>query len=226
MIERSILNSGVWEIAETNAVKKYIKENDIVFDIGANVGYYSLLMSKIVGSDGEVHCFEPTSYAFEKLQKNITLNPQINTSNLILNQKGLASKSSKAIEAIESRFSQKIIAYNSPEEISFITLDDYAKNLNKINFIKIDVDGYDYEVISGGMFLLSKLKPIVMAEVNSQALSLKEKTVDDYLKLYTECGYQFCEILGKETINMSLNDFLKNWKTDYNPCDLNMIIYS
>jgi len=56
---------------ETNAVKRLVQRDSVVFDIGANIGYFTLLMSKLVGHNGQVHCFEPTTYAFKRLQKNM-----------------------------------------------------------------------------------------------------------------------------------------------------------
>src|SRR5260221_8684023 len=68
-IERSILTTGFWELHETPAVKRTLRPGWIVFDIGANIGYFTLLMSKLVGAGGQVHGFEPTGYAFERLER-------------------------------------------------------------------------------------------------------------------------------------------------------------
>ena len=153
------MDTGFWEPLETKAVKRLLKVDDVVFDIGANIGYFTLLMSRLVGDNGQVHCFEPSTYAYNRLQQNIAINPTLPFHNLHLNNKGLSSRSENKIESFESRFSSRLLAYDEKELIEFITLDDYfySLKLDRVNFIKIDVDGYDYEVIKGGGRILKNL---------------------------------------------------------------------
>src|SRR4051812_7151995 len=56
---------------EIKLLQKHIKNNDVVMDIGANIGFYALIISELVGSEGEVHCFEPDRTNFEHLKKNV-----------------------------------------------------------------------------------------------------------------------------------------------------------
>jgi FkbM family methyltransferase len=210
-IERCILNTGVWEPLETNAVKKLLQPDCIVFDIGANIGYFTLLMSKLVGDNGQVHCFEPTTYAFERLQKNISLNPDLPLHNIKLNNKGLSSSSESKVESLESRFSARLLAHDEDELIEFTTFDDYfySSKLDRIGFIKIDVDGYDYAVIEGGAQVLKKYKPIVMAEICNRVLKERDVDVTSYLNLYLEYGYSTCELLESEE-SLSLEKLIKD----------------
>ncbi len=196
-IERSILEKGIWESNETAATKKILKSDWVVFDIGANIGYFTLLMSKLVGKNGYVYCFEPTTYGYNRLKKNIRLNPEFLLHNIVVNKKGLSSCTENKIEALESRFSARLLAHSEKELIEFITLDDYvaSKNIQKVDFIKIDVDGYDYEVIKGGCKILKKFRPIVMAEICNRVLNERGVNVVSYLELYLQYGYNSCEIL-------------------------------
>ncbi|MBU1662188.1 MAG: FkbM family methyltransferase [Chloroflexi bacterium] len=210
-IERSILDTGFWEPLETNAVKKHLQLGCVAFDIGANIGYFTLLMSKIVGDTGQVHCFEPTAYAFKRLQKNIALNPTLPSNNIILNNKGLSSHKVSQVESFESRFSARILAHDEKELIEFITLDHYfhSLKLDRVDFIKIDVDGYDYEVIKGGAAIFKKYKPVVLAEICNRVLKERGKDVTSYLKLYLEYGYSFCELLETTEV-VALEELIKD----------------
>lgn len=206
-IERSILETGCWEPLETNAVKRILRAGCVAFDIGANIGYFTLLMSKLVGPSGQVHCFEPTAYAFRRMQENIDLNPTLPRQNLVLNNKGLSSQSESKVEALESRFSSRLLAHDEKELIEFITLDDYVRTreLGRIDFIKIDVDGYDHEVIKGGVEMLRTLRPVVMAEICNRVLKERGVDFEEYLALYIECGYRRCELLETgEIISLDL----------------------
>lgn len=176
-----------------------------------------------MGTAGEVHAFEPTEYAFERLKRNIALNPELPIHNIKLNYKGLASRKESKIEALESRFSSKLLAHDTNELIESITLDDYFYSLtiNKVNFIKIDVDGYDYAVIKGGAEILKKYKPIVMAELCNRVLKERGVNVEMYLKLYLEYGYSTCQLLeANETV--SLEELIKDPRIHI---DCNILIY-
>ena len=203
-IERSILESGVWEEKETFAVKEVVKAGFVVFDVGANIGYYTLLMSKLVGPSGQVHCFEPTAYAFDRLQKNININTGLSTSSIKLNKNALASHTDKRVDSLESRFSLKYLANDDEEIIEFITMDDYCENegIERLDFIKIDVDGYDLDIIEGGRSVFNKYKPIVMAEICDRVLKKQNANYKQYLRKYLEYGYTQAKLL--ETSELSL----------------------
>lgn len=212
LIERSILDFGQWEPAETAIVKKCIGPGSVVFDIGANIGYFSLLMSKCVGQNGEVHCFEPTSYGFRRLKGNVALNANLPVQNLRLNNLALSSSCGNAIEAFEARFSSKVLAFAEAERVELLTLDFYffSSGLSRIEFIKIDVDGYDYEVIKGAEVVLRKYRPIVMAEICDRVLRQRGVDAKTYLGLYLKFGYTSCEIFGGVSEIVALDKLIKD----------------
>ncbi len=223
-IELSILDTGFWEPFETAAIKGRLQSESVVFDIGANIGYFTLLMSKLVCEKGQVHCFEPTTYAFKRLQKNIRLNPELPSHNILLNNKGLSSRKETKVESLESRFSAKQLAHDEKELIEFITLDDYfhSLKLDRIDFIKIDVDGYDYDVIEGGVEILNEYKPIVMAEICNRVLKERGHDVASYLDLYLKCGYTTCELLEDKEV-LSLEELIKDQRIHNGSC--NILLY-
>ena len=74
VLSDSIIRDGIWEKEETEFVKSYIKRNWVVLDIGANIGYFTLIFSKLVGKNGKVFAFEPDPDNFEILKRNIVEN--------------------------------------------------------------------------------------------------------------------------------------------------------
>jgi FkbM family methyltransferase len=202
LIERSILNGGVWAAEETYAMNKLLKPGSVVFDIGANIGYFTLLMSKLVGVNGQVHSFEPMDYAFERLRSNMIINPTLPLHNITLNNKALSWCNEAKIECFESQFSSKVLAHSERKLIDFVTLDGYfaASLLDRLDFIKIDVDGYDYHVIQGGVKVLRRYKPMVMAELCNRALVERGVDVVKYLTLFLECGYSNCTLLAYDEV--------------------------
>ena len=83
---------GVYEPLETRIFKRLINRNDVVFDVGANIGYYTLIATKLVGEKGRVFAFEPEPTNFSLLEKNVKLNGY---KNVVLMQKAVLNKTGK-----------------------------------------------------------------------------------------------------------------------------------
>ena len=82
----------IYEPFETDFVQKEIKRGDVVLDIGANIGYYTLILAKCVGKEGKVFAFEPEPNNFSLLKKNIQINGY---KNVVLVQKAVSNKNEK-----------------------------------------------------------------------------------------------------------------------------------
>ncbi len=144
---------------EINYLKQIIKEGDIIIDLGANIGYYTLIFAKLVGDLGHVYAFEPEPSNFELLSKNIKEN---NHSNVTLIQKAVSNKNSKIKLYVSKRNLASHRIFDSDEkrnsvEVDVITLDEYFKKFEKpIKFIKIDVEGAEGAVLLGTSKIIEK----------------------------------------------------------------------
>src|SRR5436305_491010 len=137
-------------------------EGMIVFDVGANIGEFTLLFSHFVGQRGQVHAFEPTPDTFARLQ---TITQSTNRSNLKLNQVALADKTGTvAMRLYEPEFATWNTLADRPienyglnvqpptiEKVAAMTIDGYcAENqIDHIDLLKIDVEGAEYQVLLG-----------------------------------------------------------------------------
>ncbi len=151
--------------SDTEFVKKIIKKNDIVLDIGANIGYYTLIFAKLVGNSGKVFSFEPESKNFKILKKNVEINGY---NNVILEQKIVSNTNGISTLYISEKAGSHRI-YKSDNfveslEIKSISMDSYIEknNLKKINFIKIDVEGAELNVLQGIQKILDSNKHIIL----------------------------------------------------------------
>tara|TARA_Y100000996_G_scaffold256676_1_gene202015 strand:+ start:114 stop:1094 length:981 start_codon:yes stop_codon:yes gene_type:complete len=160
---------GVYGKLDTQTVEKLIKPNDYVIDVGAAIGYFTLIFARSVGQNGRVFSFEPKKDRFEILSKNVQVN---NYSNVILENKAIMENKKKMnFYERDDGFSglrfitnpEKPIKYLNtdkhkvPVEITTIDLDEYLENnglLEKISFMKIDVDGPELLVLQGSKSLL------------------------------------------------------------------------
>jgi len=161
-LSMELATNGIWEKIETEFMLKTIKKGDIVIDIGANIGYFTLLFAKCVGQNGKVFAFEPEPKNFELLKKNISVNKY---ENVVCENSAVSNKNEK----IKLYLSEKSVGqhriYSSGEVsdnsvlVDSITVDDYFKNINKekITFIKIDAEGTEFFILKGMEKLLDKI---------------------------------------------------------------------
>ncbi len=196
----------IFEPNETNLVKKVIKRGDVVVDIGANIGYYSLIFLKIIGEEGRVFSFEPDPYCFNLLKKNIEIN---HYNNAMLIQKAISNENGRAKLYISDSYNANQTIHDLHDdrrsiEIETIRLDDYFRDYNKrIDFIKIDTEGSEAKILQGMPLLLQKNKDIkIMAEF--WPLGLKKSGADPakYLELVLGYGFKIYDI-NEEGMDLS-----------------------
>ena len=174
------------ENKQTSEFLKQVKEGDIVFDIGANVGYYTILASKIVGANGKVFSFEPVVRNLTFLYRHIILNK---LSNVIVLPLACADESSLKMFSFGRTIAEgHLIDDVSPRNFNFLSftyvhttrLDEFCKYSNiKPGIIKIDVEGAELQVLKGAEQTLLKSKPKIFLSIHSAIL---EKDCIDYIK--------------------------------------------
>jgi len=207
--------NGVYEEFETEIVKKYVKSGDVVLDIGANIGYYTLILARLVGKKGKVFAFEPDPENFNILQRNVEINGYHNVvllNKAVVNKTGKIylslSEENKGDHRIASSLSRKTI------EIESIKLDDYFENDQNIDFIKMDIQGAEDAAIHGMIQLLTQNKEMKMLTEFSPNL-LKECGVepDQHLERLVKQGFKIFHINRKKRkmMDLDINNILKTY---------------
>ena len=212
-IDLSIYLLGIFERHTVNAYRKFIKPGYVVLDIGANIGAHTLIMADIVGSNGNVIAFEPTDYAYNKLIKNIDLNlrlkKNINPQQVMLssNDESLVDELIYSSWPVDSNGIHNIHPvhmgeYKSTSNAKSCTLDSILKNLNinKVDFIKIDVDGYEYDILCGAEHTLSLLKPVLCFEFAPYVIKERGQTIEMLLNKIDSYGYKLFKENGYEEL--------------------------
>ena len=161
----SISHYGTYEESEAKIMEEKIKVGNIVVDVGANIGLHTLNMARIVGNTGRVFAFEPDPSNFEILEKNVKIN---NYQNIILEQKAVGDKHGRTTlyqsdhPGMHRIFPQTKQA-KGQVQVKLTSLDKYFIDSNlvdKINFIKIDVEGLEFSVLKGMKNILKNNKKI------------------------------------------------------------------
>lgn len=143
-----------------------IKRGDIVLDLGANVGYYSILFSRLCGKKGSVHCFEPVMETYQSLLLSLRGLKNTKVNNLAVGEKETMMKIN--LDPANSEKST-LLKINSPksENVKVLPIDTYVKEqkLSKVDFIKCDVEGYELQALLGMRETLSINQPKISIEI-------------------------------------------------------------
>jgi FkbM family methyltransferase len=203
---------------EIECLKQIIKKGDIVVDLGANIGYYTLILAQLVGELGHVYAFEPEPSNFELLSKNVKEN---NHNHVTLVQKAVSDKNSKINLYVSKRNFASHRIFDGEDkresiEIDVITLDEYFKNFEKpIKFIKIDVEGAEGATLLGASKIIKNSKNLViMMEYFPKWIKKFGDVPEEILKSLVEKKFKLFNINKK---NKKLDSILiTNFIEEYN----------
>ena len=166
---------GFFEPDLTKLVITQLKPGDTFFDIGTHFGYYSLLASKLVGNNGRVHGFEPTMGTYEVVALNTETKNNIKLNNIAAwSTEETLTFTDYGVQwaAFNSLYGAKLpeaeVAKMSPfeYEIEAISIDKYIESTGaRPNFIKIDAENAEYDILQGMQSTLANIRPIITMEV-------------------------------------------------------------
>ena len=185
-----------YDPAGTKFVKTHLQESNVFLDLGANVGWYTLLASTIVGPSGHIHAFEPRGETKDYLSKTILLNQLGGL--VTLHEKGISDVNEKGVlswgRGTENPGSSFVTVYPSAgdfvrQPIDLITIDDLK--LPRVDFIKLDIEGSEPKAIGGAAQLLARDRPIMLCELNPIAMQVVSSiSPNDFLARLTGLGYR------------------------------------
>ena len=226
----SISHYGTYEQSEAKVMEEKIKGGNIVVDVGANIGLHTLNMARIVGNTGQVFAFEPDPSNFKILGKNVKVN---NYKNIILEQKAVGDKHGRAtLYQSDDPGRHRIFPQTKAKgqvQVELTSLDKYFIDSNlvdKINFIKIDIEGLEFSVLKGMENILKNNKKIkILFEFmpkNIMETGFMPIELLNYLTLYDFKLYCIDEITEK-LIHVSNNEeILKLCSTTNNTISRNL----
>jgi FkbM family methyltransferase len=195
-IRNTIIDNKVFDEKIFNTLKKYIEPNTIVLDIGSNFGQMSILWSKHM-TNVEVYSFEASKYIFNILKKNV----ELNQANVKLFNSFVGNQNSDEFYIEKSRITSE--AYNTygsnqikeakneenSERINALKIDDIKFNKN-ISAMKIDVQGYDLEVLKGAKETIKKYKMPIIFEYEKDFEKDLNYKFKDFLNFIKSIDYE------------------------------------
>lgn len=196
-----------FEKHETNYLSAVLKKGDVFLDIGANIGLFSLLASKLVGEQGKIICFEPSTDVYSRLKENISSN---NFTNIDSRNIGLSDKkgeltfytSKNGHDAWNSFAPSQDDKLEKEIKVEVSTLDYELLDINKtlIKLVKIDVEGWEKFVLNGGRDFFVNFNPIVMVEFTEENTFNAGYSVYEIYDIMQSWGYSWYRIINGELV--------------------------
>lgn len=199
-IDFSIYLLGGFEPATLQLYRRLVSAGDVVLDIGANIGSHTLPLAQLAGEKGRVLAFEPTRFAIDKLRVNAALNPDLEP-RIEAGQLMLVAQPTDAVESAiysswplaetEGLHEQHRGRLMSTEGAKAVTLDEFLahRGVDRVNFIKIDVDGNEPAVLAGAEETLKRHKPKILMELAPYLFQENPEELRQMLKTLNQLGY-------------------------------------
>lgn len=227
---------GAYEPLETMILSKIIRRNDVVLDCGANVGYFTALLDRLVKPEGQVHSFEPGAGTFSKLQRTKDL-LRLDCSRL--HPKAVDSSvgeidfwsSTSGSDAQQMTVNSTLGRSLRHDKVPATTLDAMAAELKsggveRIAFVKCDIEGAEIEMLKGAQALLkSDHPPIWLIEHNRPALVDHGATSADLLANFAGCEIHFVPICWPPSIMASPKTEKWNGVPGDLPDECNLLVF-
>lgn len=181
---------GTWEPKVVRAVTEVVHEGFVAIDVGAHHGYYALILSRLVGSSGRVIAFEPMPLNYSILAENICLN---NCSNVEIVNKAVSDISGRLKAGLRNQSDSGTFSLLKEDRVQLLdidatTLDDFLKyREGQVDFIEIDVEGAEAQVLTGALSTIKLHHPALLIEVHHFADGLDSGHISRQL---TELGYE------------------------------------
>jgi len=210
---------GIYEPRVTELVQREVEAGDVVLDIGAHVGYYTLIFAQLVGGRGRVFAFEPEPKNFALLESNVRVNGY---HNVTLIRKAVSDKTRKVRLCLSEDNSGDNRIYDSLDgrrsvEVETLSLDDYfAGYQGRIDFIKMDIQGAEPAALRGMAGLLAKNAEVkLITEFWPLGLKLSGVEPETYLRLLVDRGFTLSNI--DEQQNKIVSTSIPELLTQYTP---------
>lgn len=182
---------GSYELQKRMAFEREIVPDSVIFDIGANVGYFSLLAAVLAGSEGKVYAFEPLPRNVRYLRQHVALNHLENRIEVV--EAAVSDREGEAHFDLGPSTAMGHLADSGEITVQMVVLDDLLEKgeLRPPDYMKVDVEGAEFEVLSGAHHIIENHRPVLFMDTHNR--QAHESTV----KFLAEADYQFTILDGK-----------------------------
>jgi FkbM family methyltransferase len=226
-IDLAIYLLGGFERSVMDQLTKLVPRGGVAFDVGANVGAVTLPLAQIVGESGRVYAFEPTEFACRKLSVNVSLNPElaqrIHVEELFFDESAEATSPAEVYaswpvrrldraESVHPRHRGRAV---SAQNARVVTLDAFAEeeHLDRLDFIKLDVDGNELKVLNGARDTLRRFRPPILMELAPYVLDETAGELEALVEFLRSLDLEPESLPGGERLPLDA-DFMRRFVPD------------
>ena len=190
-VSGSIIAQGWFEKHVTSAIRQFLRPGMIAIDIGANIGFQTMHMAAVVGTSGMVYAIEPSSENCRLIVINAEEN---NFSHIAVHPVALSDMSGYVLITPQIGSNGLIFPVNirdfSHTVVACTKLDSLIDDDQRINLIKIDVEGYEYRAVRGALDTIRRSMPVIVSELSPYMLRIMSNIrAEEYLSMMTSLGY-------------------------------------
>jgi FkbM family methyltransferase len=216
-IGRIIIDRREYEREVTALFKKYLRPGMRVLDIGANIGYFSLLAASLVGPEGSVQSWEPSGSNVRALGASRAANEFTNIEIIqaaATDQHGLLkyfrNSSNGNVKGIGQTRPEDLL---SAETVMGLRVDDFVPENTRIDFVKIDVEGFEYKAILGARKTIERCRPVIVTEFAPPTLEdASGVTGREYLEFFAKLGYDMLTVTKADPKPGSIDEVLSRFE--------------
>ncbi len=196
-VGESLRKYGEFSIAEQEVFAQIVQPGALVVEVGANIGAHTVNLSRLVGRDGEVHAFEPQRIVFQTLCANLAINQCVN---VFARQAAVGARSGTiVVPAVEPSIRNNfggisLHDVSAGESVPLITLD--SMDLPACHLLKVDVEGMEVDVVTGGEQLIRMYRPIMYLENDREGRSEELLTLIERLEY--RAYWHFAQLFNPE----------------------------
>jgi FkbM family methyltransferase len=189
-VQADIFWFGHKDYWETYHLRRLLERGSVVFDIGANIGYYAITLAATLGDECHVHAFEPFGPSYERLLTNIILNSLTDT--ISAHKVAVSDREGSGRIMIRVGGNSGSARLDSTgDSIPTTTLDVFCSRngIDRVNFVKIDTEGHEEFVLAGGTGIIDKCRPLILLELDPPLLDDAGSSVKRIVSRLDSHGY-------------------------------------
>jgi FkbM family methyltransferase len=191
-VQRNFFWFGEEDQMEPRVLARLLKPGSVLFDVGANFGYYAITLADSLGHDCRVFAFEPFPSTYGRLRRHIELNALDDV--IRAYPVALAARAGFARMAMHSHNSGAAALSDSDgeERVEVSTLDNFCAEhaIDRLDFLKVDVEGCEEQLLIGGAATITRFSPLIFIELNPPTLARVGSTVGRVVARLREHGYE------------------------------------
>lgn len=187
--------AGAYERELVKLFRKALMPGMVILDVGANIGYFSVIAAGLVGKGGEVHAFEPEIACFGRLKKNLALLPWAHAHCIAVGDYSdsgsfhYSQKPGQTGWGSLMRGGDNVSAEKTLVSVTSLDIWSCEHAIHRVDFIKMDIEGGEYRALKGAESMLRQYRPVIVTELNEVCLRRDGRVPLDILSELHAAGY-------------------------------------